>query len=162
MLLFGKSFCGQSSTFKALAVCILTVLLSPDSLAETYKCPDQYGDLVISDKPCDNKNFEIIELEGEQISPDDVEGEVTSAARGLVGDIVEWLYNLISEPKTPANSIPAAYVEEGVTYSCTGKKTCGEMFSCGEAIFYLQNCPNIEMEDKDGDGIPCEDLWCTQ
>jgi hypothetical protein len=33
------------------------------------------------------------------------------------------------------------------------------MTSCDEAIFYLTNCPGVEI-DGDGDGIPCERQWC--
>ncbi len=44
-------------------------------------------------------------------------------------------------------------------YSCSGKTVCTEMNSCGEAKFYLQNCPGVTI-DGDGDGIPCEEQWC--
>lgn len=44
-------------------------------------------------------------------------------------------------------------------FTCQGKRYCGEMTSCDEATFYLQNCPNTEM-DGDGDGVPCERQWC--
>jgi len=34
------------------------------------------------------------------------------------------------------------------------------MTSCAEAKFFLKNCPGVKM-DGDGDGVPCEDQWCT-
>ena len=44
-------------------------------------------------------------------------------------------------------------------FSCDGRKYCSEMTSCEEARFFLQNCPDVEM-DGDNDGIPCENQWC--
>jgi cold shock CspA family protein len=45
-------------------------------------------------------------------------------------------------------------------YSCRGKVYCSEMTSCGEAKFYINNCPATKM-DGDRDGIPCESQWCS-
>jgi cold shock CspA family protein len=44
-------------------------------------------------------------------------------------------------------------------FSCQGKQYCRQMNSCAEAIFYLKNCPNVNI-DGDNDGIPCETQWC--
>lgn len=62
---------------------------------------------------------------------------------------------------------PAAYSEvqsprtvEPQFHSEAGKTHCSHMHSCAEAIFYIQNCPNTQM-DGDGDGIPCESQWCS-
>jgi hypothetical protein len=41
--------------------------------------------------------------------------------------------------------------------SCGGKRRCGQMQSCAEARFYLQNC-GVRSLDRDGDGVPCESL----
>lgn len=49
--------------------------------------------------------------------------------------------------------------EDTTTYSCLGKTKCGEMTTCGEAMYYLKNCPDVEI-DGDHDGIPCEDQLC--
>lgn len=40
---------------------------------------------------------------------------------------------------------------------CGGKSTCGQMSSCAEAKFYLNQCGVLRL-DRDGDGIPCESL----
>ncbi|MGB5897841.1 MAG: excalibur calcium-binding domain-containing protein [Geitlerinemataceae cyanobacterium] len=45
-------------------------------------------------------------------------------------------------------------------YQCTGKTYCSQMTSCEEAKFYLQNCPNVQI-DGNGDGVPCESQWCN-
>lgn len=41
-----------------------------------------------------------------------------------------------------------------------GKTHCSHMSSCAEATFYIQHCPNTQM-DGDDDGIPCERQWCS-
>lgn len=71
---------------------------------------------------------------------------------------------------TKATAIPAAPVSSGElsppaptasnSYRCDGRKRCSQMSSCAEAKFFLNNCPGAEM-DGDGDGIPCEDQWCS-
>jgi hypothetical protein len=40
---------------------------------------------------------------------------------------------------------------------CGSKKTCKQMSSCKEAIFYLRNC-GLSKLDRDKDGIPCESI----
>jgi hypothetical protein len=45
------------------------------------------------------------------------------------------------------------------TYACSGKTQCTEMKTCGEANYYLKNCPNVQI-DGDLDGIPCEEQLC--
>jgi hypothetical protein len=40
-------------------------------------------------------------------------------------------------------------------FACDGRTHCSHMRSFAEAKFFLQNCPNTEM-DGDNDGIPCE------
>lgn len=50
-------------------------------------------------------------------------------------------------------------IEQGGEFHCEGKTRCPQMTSCDEAVYYLNHCPNVEM-DGDNDGIPCEDQWC--
>jgi hypothetical protein len=40
-------------------------------------------------------------------------------------------------------------------YTCSGKKTCGEMRTCSEAKFNLETC-GVTNLDADQDGVPCE------
>ncbi len=40
---------------------------------------------------------------------------------------------------------------------CGAKRYCGEMASCAEAWFYLNEC-GVRRLDGDRDGVPCEDL----
>src|SRR5262249_52111687 len=50
---------------------------------------------------------------------------------------------------------PDAPADAGM--ACGGKRRCGQMQSCAEARFYLQNC-GVRSLDRDGDGVPCESL----
>ena len=66
---------------------------------------------------------------------------------------------------TPALEVPATPsaaalpIETTPRFACQGKQYCSQMTSCGEATFYLNNCPDVKI-DGDGDGIPCEEQWC--
>ncbi|PKO85796.1 MAG: DNA-binding protein [Betaproteobacteria bacterium HGW-Betaproteobacteria-12] len=63
-----------------------------------------------------------------------------------------------SDPIALADSAEAS--TPSATFQCDGRKHCSQMTSCAEAKYFLQNCPNTEM-DGDGDGVPCESQWCT-
>lgn len=63
------------------------------------------------------------------------------------------------KPARDATAVPlsepsSAPAESG--FQCSGKTRCHEMSSCEEALFYLNNCPGVEI-DGDGDGRPCEE-----
>jgi cold shock CspA family protein len=45
-------------------------------------------------------------------------------------------------------------------FRCDGRTHCSQMTSCSEATFFLKNCPGSKM-DGNGDGVPCEQQWCT-
>lgn len=59
----------------------------------------------------------------------------------------------------PAAFSSAASGPNGAAYKCDGRTTCGQMRSCDEARFFLNHCPNTQM-DGDNDGEPCEQQWC--
>jgi len=42
-------------------------------------------------------------------------------------------------------------------FSCSPKKTCGQMSSCEEAYYHLNVCGNKSL-DRDKDGVPCESI----
>lgn len=46
------------------------------------------------------------------------------------------------------------------SFQCDGRTHCSQMNSCAEAKYFLNHCPNTEM-DGDGDGVPCERQWCN-
>lgn len=43
------------------------------------------------------------------------------------------------------------------TFTCAGKRTCGQMVSCEEAKYYLSTC-GAKSLDGDRDGVPCNSL----
>jgi len=56
---------------------------------------------------------------------------------------------------------PASFqASSSAQFHCDGRTMCSQMTSCVEATFFLQNCPNTQM-DGDHDGIPCERQWCN-
>lgn len=45
-------------------------------------------------------------------------------------------------------------------FQCDGRTRCSQMTSCAEAVYFLQHCPNVEL-DGNNDGEPCEQQWCN-
>lgn len=48
-------------------------------------------------------------------------------------------------------------VQSNSAYTCDCGKTCGQMATCDEAYYQLNNC-GCYKRDADGDGVPCESL----
>lgn len=57
-------------------------------------------------------------------------------------------------PQMQQSRLPGA-VPRTPTFTCDGRTRCSQMGSYEEAVYFIQNCPNTEM-DGDGDGEPCE------
>jgi hypothetical protein len=62
---------------------------------------------------------------------------------------------------TPSDKAPPAAARSSSSFSCDGRKYCSAMKSCAEAKYFLANCPGVKM-DGDGNGVPCEQQWCTR
>jgi len=60
---------------------------------------------------------------------------------------------------TPGRVDSAATTD--VSFVCDGRTRCSQMTSCVEATWFLQHCPDVQM-DGDHDGIPCEQQWCSR
>jgi cold shock CspA family protein len=63
----------------------------------------------------------------------------------------------------PMSTAPAGVIRqntESSSFRCDGRIHCSQMTSCPEARFFLKNCPGTQM-DGDGDGVPCEQQWCS-
>jgi cold shock CspA family protein len=65
---------------------------------------------------------------------------------------------LAAEPSVVAT--PRTGTPPSVPSRCDGRTYCSEMTSCAEAKWFINNCPGTKM-DGDGDGVPCEEQWCT-
>jgi cold shock CspA family protein len=62
-------------------------------------------------------------------------------------------------PSLPASIAPAK-LSAPADFKCDGRNMCSQMTSCREATLFLQNCPGMKL-DGNGDGVPCEQQWCT-
>jgi len=58
-----------------------------------------------------------------------------------------------------ASETPEVEAPDQPRFHCDGRQYCSQMTSCEEAMFFLENCPDVKM-DGGGDGIPCERQWC--
>jgi len=88
-------------------------------------------------------------------------------AVALIAASGSWLYGHFGGGRTgvaPATSSDtrAPVMPQNLTsaFRCDGRTHCSQMTSCDEAKFFLRNCPGTQM-DGDGDGVPCEQQWCT-
>jgi endonuclease YncB( thermonuclease family) len=89
------------------------------------------------------------------------EAEARAAKRGLwslpeAERIPPWEWRhggLVAPPK------PLALVDsdDASGFSCSVRKTCGQMTTCAEARYHLESCGNSRL-DRDNDGVPCESL----
>ena len=72
----------------------------------------------------------------------------------------------LARANEPAQTdVQPASVSDGVatmptSFRCDGRTYCSQMTSCAEATYFLKNCPGTKM-DGNGDGVPCEQQWCT-
>lgn len=81
-------------------------------------------------------------------------------AIGAIGVAVysRVITRITEHPVVPAAvSLPAAPTQH---FSCDGRTMCSQMTSCAEATYFLNNCPNTQM-DGNNDGEPCEQQWCN-
>jgi len=81
---------------------------------------------------------------------------------GFVVALGAYGYNEYTQRITPqtAYEAPSREMTAPSPFHCDGRTHCSQMTSCAEAAFFLNNCPNVEM-DGNGDGEPCEQQWCN-
>ena len=58
---------------------------------------------------------------------------------------------------TPRPTLTPTATLSPTPYTCNCRKTCGEMSSCDEAYFQLEDC-GCSRRDGDKDGVPCESI----
>lgn len=94
-----------------------------------------------------------------------LEAEAKAAGRGLWGlpeaqRVPPWEWRQQQrkgKAASAASPAPARPATAGSGFSCSQRKTCGQMASCAEAQYHLLQCGNSRL-DRDGDGIPCETI----
>lgn len=78
----------------------------------------------------------------------------------LLGFLIFLGYNAYQKFMSSRNTPPVMLtepkaIESQSQFTCDGRTHCSQMRSEDEALFFIQNCPNTQM-DGDGDGEPCE------
>ena len=70
----------------------------------------------------------------------------------------EWRQQRKGKVASPAqaSALPAKTNADS-SFSCSPRKTCGQMTSCAEAEYHLRQCGNARL-DGDSDGVPCEKI----
>ena len=89
-----------------------------------------------------------------------LEAEAKAARRGLWADAnptPPWDWRHGAKAAVPESAPPRT----DLAGRCGAKRTCGEMTSCAEARFYLNEC-GLSRLDGDKDGTPCEALCAGQ
>ena len=59
-------------------------------------------------------------------------------------------------------SISASKAPTSSGFTCDGRTHCSQMTSCAEATYFLKNCPGVQMDGGNRDGVPCESQWCGE
>lgn len=93
-----------------------------------------------------------------------VEANARNARRGLwaLPEIErvapwDWRRGTKSSIAQPYAGNPVLIAATASQFSCSPRKTCGQMTSCAEAMYHLEQCGNGRL-DRDNDGIPCESI----
>jgi len=92
-----------------------------------------------------------------------LEAEARQAKRGLWAlpeseRVAPWEWRKNGgHAQQPASQPRPTLASTSGGYSCSPRKTCGQMSSCEEARFQLEQCGNARL-DRDRDGVPCEAL----
>ena len=94
-----------------------------------------------------------------------LERRAQAAARGVWGlpqaqVIAPWEWRKLGRSlnsEFTSRKQQSAQGSASVTAGSCGKRLCGQMSNCADAMFHLQQC-GISSLDGDGDGVPCESL----
>jgi endonuclease YncB( thermonuclease family) len=68
-----------------------------------------------------------------------------------------WEFRHGGKTAKAAKNLPVKKVSTSSGFECGSKSRCGDMSSCAEAEFYLNQC-GLRKLDRDRDGVPCESL----
>ena len=150
---------------------LLAILVSSASFAAIYKCPGPSGQVIFSNTWCENgerkegNQWINIKQEREQQAQRTKQRQERAEQERLEQERWEKENAATSQTnKTAPQTQPTAASSPSTAahnlYRCDGRTRCTQMTSCEEATYFIQNCPNTEM-DGDNDGIPCESQHCS-
>jgi hypothetical protein len=128
---------------RLMAAAGLVIAVSTASGQAVYRCEIK-GKVSYSHEPC-----------AEAKAPGALPKQGSDTSRG-VSRKADTPPQGVSVAPVPALNRPPAVS----AFRCDGRLHCSQMTSCGEAKLFLRHCPGVKM-DGDGDGVPCEQQWCT-
>lgn len=136
---------------------VFCMTYSINSFGGIFKCTDANGHIIYSDTACGTKDDrQTVDL----AAPEQTSELATSSFFSAFTEKLKNLFKSFSnQPVSTAKNSASAPQVSLQSYQCDGRTRCSQMSSCGEATFFINHCPNTEM-DGDHDGIPCESQWC--
>ncbi len=160
--------------FKTSALTVLLAVLMSHSSSEAatpfFKCASN-GKVTYQSIPCtsgerrDTPTVEELNAERQKRLRQAGSMPQTSPASAQGGDSSSTANDASWSGSRSANEIPQVTVNPGVlpanSFKCDGRTQCAQMTSCAEAKYFLKNCSGVKM-DGDGDGIPCEQQFCSR
>jgi len=142
-----------------IAFALIQLLLVSSAIAgqsQYYKC-NVNGSIQYQQSPCQSNEASkpptVDELNAERLKQLTQERE-SPASPKLQARPLASPEAVNKERKNPPSS-------QRSSFNCDGRKFCSQMTSCTEAKYFLSNCPGVKM-DGDGDGVPCEEQWCSR
>ncbi len=99
---------------------------------------------------------QLVAVPAVEMVPEEYLAPVSTGAAGIAQSTVQS--TVVSEQQAPDTNSYIADSQSSTTsssFSCDGRTMCSQMNSRAEAEFFIQNCPNTQM-DGDNDGRPCE------
>lgn len=124
------------SSYKQYTWSATTVTPPAQSVQGSHQCITQNGSIVVTNQPCELGESAI----------------VGPAAADTLPSLPQEHRD--AQPVTEVQLTPS-----NNTVRCDGRTHCSQMTSCEEATFFLNHCPNTQM-DGNNDGVPCESQWC--
>lgn len=121
----------------------LVIAVSTASGQAVYRCEIK-GKVSYSHEPC-----------AEAKAPATPPKQGSDTSRGVSRNADTPHQGVMGAPVPASNRPPAVSA-----FRCDGRLHCSQMTSCSEAKHFLKHCPGVKM-DGDGDGVPCEQQWCT-
>jgi hypothetical protein len=98
---------------------------------------------------------QLVAVPAVEMVPEEYLAPVSTGATGIAQSTGQSTVQ--PEQQAPDNNgyIADSQSSTSSAFSCDGRTMCSQMNSRAEAEFFIQNCPNTEM-DGDNDGRPCE------
>lgn len=137
-----------------LLLLLFAVACPINSSSAIFKCTDISGHIVYSDTACDTQaNRQTLDIQPKQ----EIANE--HSIFSVISEKFENFLKQFTSDRTLNSDLSGNPLVGPKSYQCDGRTRCPQMTSCDEAIFFIKNCPNTEM-DGDDDGTPCEKQWC--